>query len=210
VPADWDASKDPLAIPEGQAELNALIEDVHNGIYDMLCAYESSAPEQTTAWSSVTKDTVGAVQSKLSELVESLKQGSTEAKTRLGQAISKGYAMLNEYLGKTFAVREMVDPKLADVNFELTAILDGLKKLRNQWLLFKLSEAEQVAASHEATKTFLKQRLQNYRERLVNVENQKQDGRFLGDDGSFAPQGQAYLNSLMEEAYAIASELTSD
>ena len=50
-------------------------------------------------------------------------------------------------------------------------------------------------------------RILNLRERLNEVDSKRVDGRFVGDDGDFAPKGQAVLVSLLEQCYTLVSEL---
>lgn len=51
-------------------------------------------------------------------------------------------------------------------------------------------------------------RLDSLRSRLHEVDQTYvKDGRFVGDDGSFAPQGQAVLKLVLEECYALLAEI---
>jgi hypothetical protein len=56
-------------------------------------------------------------------------------------------------------------------------------------------------------KSTLESRFQALRNRLSRVDQSRVDSRFVGDDGTFAPQGQAMLNNTMEECYALVYEM---
>lgn len=222
VPNDWNGETE--TIPEGQAELNFLLEKAHDEVYHLLCykvaeekiqETESVADKMSTqieSWKEKTKGAAHEAQASTADFQKYLMSVANEFKSRavemtqqakahIGYAVSRGYKTLNDYLSTSLAVREMLDPKLADTQFELSNIRDGLKKMRNEILLWSLSE------KNPTLKKEYQQRLSKFRERLVSVESHKQDGRFVGDDGSFAPQGQALLTGIMEECYAMCYEM---
>ena len=90
----------------------------------------------------------------------------------------------------------------------------GLKKLRNEFLFihkqYPDADADDSALPQSAKLLHqsLHQRFDALRERLHTVDEQYvKDGRFVGDDGTFAPQGQAVLKLILEECYAVVAEI---
>ena len=266
---NWDPATQPNAIPEGQAELAAMLEKAHDMVYDLLCtsadregdgggdqqqqhkdetvahatgvlsSMVAALSSQAVAATHVALEDVEALAEQLRHSVEVLRAARSSTRAHLGRLVSRAYHKWNDYyLARSLAASTggaatiMLDPKLADVEFELYNIRDGLKKLRNEVLFVRLAErnyARGVGGQGEggeaggegataptpptapltaaALDRELTDRLRGFRERLLRLESGKRDGRFVGDDGSFAPQGQALLQSIMEECFAIVYEV---
>jgi hypothetical protein len=106
-----------------------------------------------------------------------------------------------------------LDPRLLATYEEVWAVRHQLGKLRNKKLGIRVAKrvhGDVKIQSETLNKPEAQDRLSRLQQRLDAVDSLRSDGRFKGDDGSFAPQGQAVLSSIVEECYAIVSELLED
>ena len=144
---------------------------------------------------SLNTDSIEELQKHVVELTQRLTESAKSEVKWIGNALHNAYTKLHHLMLKSIPAYEAVNPSLTNLLNELQAVLDGLKKCR-----IRILQSQQVH-QHESEK------VQILRERLNAVDAQRVEGRFVGDDGDFAPKGQAVLVSMLEQAYTTLAEL---
>jgi hypothetical protein len=203
-------------IPEGQAEVRYLLEISHDLINKILSREEEEEEfaKLHPIYTAIT-NFVGEEKIKLEELVMSasknLKDSFIKGKDRMGEALSTGYAKLWDlYAGNVGEKEENVDPSLTSSLQQLYSVRSALKKLRadSKFFLFSCKVVVRKSEVQESVRRELEGRLLKTREILNSVEEKgTENGRFIGDDGSFAPSGQALLRIVLEECRELLFEI---
>ena len=201
----------------GQAEVHALLEQCYEKAHDLLTSTEATTGteklREEIASFQPTEEKTGSLRAALTEARHYFGTLTSEARHFLGNLSSRAYNMLKGTHAKK-SMEPTIDPKLESVEQELSNILLALKKLRTEHVFVKKAEASMTVETTIDTfmiepdlKEKLEERLRALQSRLHAIDERRQDGRFVGDDGSFAPKGQAYLTMLLEEAYSLVYEM---
>jgi hypothetical protein len=219
VPADWNPSSDPNAVPEGQAFIQSLLEEAYDKVHELLSGPTNDVVEGTPVFAklkqvldSLDKEAIEEkqahmLQKSIWDVVDHLKKGTIKASSNVGALITSGYSSLNSFFARNLNVGESVDPKLSNFHQELISIRDGLKKVRSERAFAHYATQHGSTEVAKKLETELDAKFESLRQRLSQMDGRRVNGRFVGDDGSFAPKGQALLSSLLEEDYALVYEI---